>query len=99
MTSLLASSLGLAPFKNVFWSTQRNPGNPFYYNCMEVANNSDSDKPWELNYRYTGYNNLTKSGYTCKVTTKNILVWIIVWTYSHSLYSISIIYISSHGMN
>ena len=70
MTSLLASSLGLAPFKNVFWSTQRNPGNPFYYNCMEVANNSDSDKPWELNYRYTGYNNLTKSGYTCKVMAK-----------------------------
>ena len=67
MTSLLATSLGLAPFKNVFWSSERNPGNPFYYNCMEVANNSDSDKPWELNYRYTGYNNLTKSGYTCKV--------------------------------
>ena len=36
LTSLLASSLGLAPFKNVFWSSQTNPGNKFYYDCMEV---------------------------------------------------------------
>ena len=67
ISSLLASSLGLASFKNVFWSNERNPGNKFYYNCMEVSNSSDSNKPWNLNYRYTGYHNVTKSGRHCKV--------------------------------
>ena len=68
LTSLLSTSLGLSSFKNVFWSNERNPGNKFYYNCMEVSNNSDSDKPWDLDYRYTGYINITKSGYPCKVS-------------------------------
>jgi hypothetical protein len=38
LSSLLAGGLGLAPFKNVFWSSGRNPGNPLYYDCMEVKN-------------------------------------------------------------
>ncbi len=38
LSSLLAGGLGLAPFKNVFWSSGRNPGNPHYYDCMEVKN-------------------------------------------------------------
>ena len=42
VSSLLATALGLSSFKNVFWSSQRNPGNKFYYDCMEVNNNTDS---------------------------------------------------------
>ena len=37
VSGLLASALGLASFKNVFWSSERSPGNKFYYNCMEVT--------------------------------------------------------------
>jgi len=62
---LLASSLGLASFKNVFWSSQTNPGNRFYYECMEVSNNTNPNQPWSLNFRYTGYKNKTKSGKSC----------------------------------
>jgi hypothetical protein len=31
LNSLLASSLGLAPFKDTFWSTERQPGDPDWY--------------------------------------------------------------------
>ena len=62
ISSLLATSLGLSSFKNVFWSSQSNPGNKFYYNCMEVSNQTDPNVPWSLKYRYTGYQNTTKSG-------------------------------------
>ena len=65
ITTLMTDSLGLASFKNVFWSSQRNPGNKFYYNCMEVSNNTDPNIPWTLEFRYTGYQNLTKSGHSC----------------------------------
>ena len=65
ISSLLATSLGLSSFKNVFWSSQRNPGNKFYYNCMEVNNDTDPNVPWDLKYRYTGYHNTTKSGQQC----------------------------------
>ena len=65
ISSLLATSLGLSSFKNVFWSSQSNPGNKFYYNCMEVSNNTDPNVPWSLKYRYTGYQNTTKSGPQC----------------------------------
>ena len=51
ISSLLASALGLASFKNVFWSSERNPGNKFYYDCMEVNNNTDPNVPWNLSYR------------------------------------------------
>jgi hypothetical protein len=40
LTGLIVGSLGLAPFKNVFWSSGRNPGNMLYYDCMEVQNRS-----------------------------------------------------------
>ena len=67
---------------------------------MEVANNSDSDKPWELNYRYTGYNNLTKSGYTCKVRIgKYIAMDLMVQIYQVRILDFTILFISSHGMN
>ena len=36
MMSLVCA--GLAPFKNVFWSSSRNPGNRLYYDCMDVNN-------------------------------------------------------------
>ena len=71
ITGLLAQSLGLVPFKNVFWSSRwaapwvrcrRNPGNKFYYNCMEVAEDPDPNQPWALKYRYTGYMNTTRCG-------------------------------------
>ena len=65
ISSLMASALGLASFKNVFWSSERNPGNKFYYNCMEVSNTTDPNVPWSLEYRYTGYQNTTKSGHSC----------------------------------
>ena len=51
VSSLLATALGLSSFKNVFWSCQRNPGNKFYYDCMEVNNNTDPNVPWNLSYR------------------------------------------------
>ena len=54
IASHLAHNLGLRPFKDVFWTSPRNPGNDFYYNCMEVDLENDPNKPWELNYRYTG---------------------------------------------
>jgi hypothetical protein len=38
LTGLLAGSLVLAPFKNVFWSSSNNPGNKLYYDCMEINN-------------------------------------------------------------
>ena len=65
ISGLFASALGLASFKNVFWSSPRNPGNKFYYNCMDVSNNTDPNVPWSLAYRYTGYQNQTKSGHQC----------------------------------
>ena len=34
LSALLAGSLGLAPFKNVFWSNQRNPGNKLFYHFL-----------------------------------------------------------------
>ena len=64
-SGLLASALGLSSFKNVFWTSERNPGNKFYYNCMDVSNNTDPNVPWSLAYRYTGYQNVTKSGRQC----------------------------------
>ena len=51
ISTLLASALGLSSFKNVFWSSERNPGNKFYYDCMEVNNNTDPNVPWNLSYR------------------------------------------------
>ena len=39
---------------------RRNPGNKFYYNCMEVAEEPDPNQPWDLKYRYTGYMNTTR---------------------------------------
>lgn len=65
ISTLLVSSLGLASFKNVFWSRNYNPGNKFYYECMEVTNNTDPNQPWSLQFRYTGYQNTTKSGLPC----------------------------------
>jgi len=51
--------LGLAPFKDVFWTREENSGNPFYSDCMIVSNNTDPNIPWTLNYRYNGYKNVT----------------------------------------
>ena len=36
MSSLFASSLSLAPFKDVFWSSSIEPGNP-YKNATELS--------------------------------------------------------------
>lgn len=65
-TTLLATSIGLSAFKNVFWTNQENPGNKFYYECMEAKNNTDPNQPWTLEYRYTGYLNSTRSGHQCR---------------------------------
>merc|ERR1719458_1245234 len=75
ITGLLAQSLGLVPFKNVFWSSRRNPGNKFYYNCMEVNEDVDPNQPWSLKYRYTGYMNTTKSGHSCLAWSDLDLHW------------------------
>jgi len=75
ITGLLAQSLGLVPFKNVFWSSRRNPGNKFYYNCMEVNEDVDPNQPWSLKYRYTGYMNTTKSGHNCLAWSDLDLHW------------------------
>ena len=65
VSGLLSASLGLSSFKNVLWSSSHNPGNKFYYNCMDIKNNTDPNIPWSLAYRYTGYNNVTRSGRAC----------------------------------
>lgn len=59
LSSFLSTSLGLAPFKDVFWTCPENPGSPFYSDCMIVSNNTDPNIPWTLNYRYNGYKNVT----------------------------------------
>ena len=59
LSSFLSASLGLAPFKDVFWSSPENFGSPFYSDCMIVSNNTDPNIPWTLNYRYNGYKNVS----------------------------------------
>ncbi|TRY70847.1 hypothetical protein TCAL_01214 [Tigriopus californicus] len=65
ITSLFAHALGLKPFKDVFWTSSRNGGNNYYYDCMEVALDADPNVPWPLNYRYVGQASVTKSGHSC----------------------------------
>lgn len=61
ITSLFAHALGLKPFKDVFWTSSRNGGNNYYYDCMEVALDADPNIPWPLNYRYVGQTSVTST--------------------------------------
>ena len=65
VTTHLSDAVGVRSFKDVFWSNRNNPGNVFYYDCMEVDLEADPNNPWPLNYRYTGAVNKTASGYDC----------------------------------
>ena len=59
ITSLMVEALGLRPFKDVFWTSSSNPGNNYYYDCMEVDLPANPNVPWPLNYRYVGPINVT----------------------------------------
>ena len=59
LTTHMADAIGIRAFKDVFWSSTNNPGNVYYYNCMEVNLEADPNSPWPINYRYTGPINQT----------------------------------------
>lgn len=54
LSSYLSSALGLAAFKDTFWSSDVNPDHPFYYECMIGEDVVDPNIPWAVSYRYTG---------------------------------------------
>jgi hypothetical protein len=60
LSAYFASSLGLASFKDTFWTSVENPDHPFYYDCM-IGDNSDPNTPWEVIYRYNGYRSKTST--------------------------------------
>jgi len=59
------AALKVRPYKDVMWTASSNPGNPKYYDCMELAVEDAEDKPWPINYRYVGKLSKTKSGKDC----------------------------------
>ena len=63
LSTYLSSSLGLATFKDTFWSSSVNPEHPFYYDCMIGANVSDPNVPWSVSYRYDGTHSQTSIGF------------------------------------
>lgn len=54
LSTYLASALGLASFKDTFWSSSINEDHPFYYDCMIGEDESDPNVPWSVTYRYSG---------------------------------------------
>lgn len=71
----MAAAIGVKPFKDVFWTSRSNPGNPYYYNCMEVNLEADPNVPWPLNYRYVGPINVTETGKPCLPWADLNLIW------------------------
>ncbi len=60
ITSHITQAIGVKPYKDVFWTSRSNPGNLYYYDCMEVSLDTDTDtSPWPINYRYVGPINQT----------------------------------------
>ncbi len=55
----MSHALGLAPFKDTFWTSEENPDHPYYYDCMIGSNNTDPNVPWPLTFRYSGYRDKT----------------------------------------
>ena len=71
LSNYLSDSLGVIPFKNIFWTSETNLGNPKYYECMEDQE-PEGDVPWDIAYRYTG-NYYSTSGKKICCGTKHIL--------------------------
>jgi hypothetical protein len=40
--------VGLATFKDTFWSSETNPDHPFYYDCMIGEDVTDPNIPWTV---------------------------------------------------
>ena len=40
--------VGLATFKDTFWSSDTNPDHPFYYDCMIGEDVTDPNIPWTV---------------------------------------------------
>lgn len=60
VSSYLSSALGLATFKDTFWSSETNSDHPFYYDCMITTEEADPNLPWEVSYRYDGLRSVTR---------------------------------------
>ena len=56
----LATALGLAAFKDTFWSSTVNTEHPFYYDCMIGEDEQDPNVPWTISYRYDGPRSKTR---------------------------------------
>ena len=54
LSTYFSSSLGLAAFKDTFWSSPINTEHPFYYDCMIGSDEQDPNVPWTVTYRYDG---------------------------------------------
>lgn len=54
ISTYFASALGLAAFKDTFWSSSVNEDHPFYYDCMIGEDEQDPNVPWSVTYRYSG---------------------------------------------
>ena len=61
LSSYLATSLGLAAFKDTFWSSPVNTEHPFYYDCMIGQDEQDPNVPWTIAYRYDGLRSKTRN--------------------------------------
>ena len=46
--SLYFFCVGLATFKDTFWSSDTNPDHPFYYDCMIGEDVTDPNIPWTV---------------------------------------------------
>ena len=58
----MADAIWVKPSKDVFWTSNSNPGNAYYYDCMEVSIETDPNSPWPINYRYVGQITTTGKG-------------------------------------
>ena len=48
LSVLFCVCLGLATFKDTFWSSDTNPDHPFYYDCMIGEDVTDPNIPWTV---------------------------------------------------
>lgn len=62
VTSLLAHALQLRPYKDVFWSSHKNP-DVLFIDCELLA--PDLNQPWRLMHLYGGRANVSESGKPC----------------------------------
>ena len=46
--------VGLATFKDTFWSSDTNPDHPFYYDCMIGEDVTDPNIPWTVRNKSNG---------------------------------------------